>query len=45
MSVFMYDHDITEKDQANIINIERLFLNLKRKGAPNKLRLMTFLRK
>jgi hypothetical protein len=30
MRVFMYAHDITERDQANI---ESLLFNLKRKGA------------
>jgi hypothetical protein len=33
MRMFMYAHDITERDQANIVNIESLWLNLKRKGA------------
>jgi hypothetical protein len=28
----MYGHDITIRDQANVVNIERLLLSLKKKG-------------
>jgi hypothetical protein len=33
MRAFMYAHDITERDQANIVNIESSLFKLKRKGA------------
>jgi hypothetical protein len=29
---FIYAHNITERDQANIVKIERLLFSLKRKG-------------
>jgi hypothetical protein len=32
----MYGHDITIRDQANVVNIERLF-NLKKKGAAKQM--------
>jgi hypothetical protein len=39
----MYGH-ITIRDQANVVNIERLLFSLKKKGASNKCGLMTFLK-
>jgi hypothetical protein len=33
MRAFTYAHDITKKDQVNIINIERSLFNFERKGA------------
>jgi hypothetical protein len=45
MRVFMYDHDITERDQVNIINIESLLFNLKRKGAAKQMKIIDFLKK
>jgi hypothetical protein len=46
MRVFMYAHDITERDQANIVNIDRLLLfRLKRKGATKQMIIHDFLRK
>jgi hypothetical protein len=44
MRVFMYAH-ITERDQANIVNIETLLFNLKRKGATKQMKIMTFLKR
>jgi hypothetical protein len=37
----MYGH-ITIRDQANVINIERLLFSLKKKGAAKQIGLMTF---
>jgi hypothetical protein len=42
---FMYAHDITERDQANIVNIESLLFNLKRKGATKQMKITDFLKK
>jgi hypothetical protein len=42
---FMYAHDITERDQANIVNIESLLFNLKRKGATKQMKINDFLKK
>jgi hypothetical protein len=36
---FMYAHDITETDQANIVSIESLLFNLKRKGATKQMKI------
>jgi hypothetical protein len=36
MRAFMYAHNIANRDQANIINIERLLVSLKRKVLLNK---------
>jgi hypothetical protein len=36
MRAFMYAHDITKRDQANIVNIESLLFNLKRRVLLNK---------
>jgi hypothetical protein len=41
----MYAHDITERDQANIVNIESLLFSLKRKGATNLVRINYFFAK
>jgi hypothetical protein len=45
MTAFMYDHDITKRDQVNIFNIERLLFNLKRKGATKQIRNNDFFKK
>jgi hypothetical protein len=45
MRAFMYAHDITERDQANVINIERLLFSLKRKGATKQMRINDFFTK
>jgi hypothetical protein len=45
MRAFMYAHDITERDQANIVNIESLLFNLKRKGATKQMKIHNFLKK
>jgi hypothetical protein len=45
MKAFMYAHDITERDQANIVNIESLLFNLKRKGATKQTKINDFLKK
>jgi hypothetical protein len=44
MRVFMYAH-ITERDQANIVNIVSLLFNLKRKGATKQMKNNYFLKK
>jgi hypothetical protein len=43
--VFMYAHNITKRDQANIVNIERLLFSLKRKGATTQMRINDFFKK
>jgi hypothetical protein len=45
MRAFMYAHDITESDQANIVNIESLLFKLKRKGAIRQMKSNDFLKK
>jgi hypothetical protein len=45
MRAFMYAHDITERDQANIVHIESLLFNLKRKGATKQIKINDFLKK
>jgi hypothetical protein len=45
MRAFMYAHDITERDQANIIIIESLLFNLKSKGATKQMKINEFLKK
>jgi hypothetical protein len=41
----MYGHDITIRDQTNVVNIERLLFSLKKKGAAKQRRkLITFLK-
>jgi hypothetical protein len=42
---FMYAHDITKRDQANIVNIESLLFNLKWKGATKQMKINDFLKK
>jgi hypothetical protein len=44
MRVFMYAHDITERDQANVVNIESLLFKLKRKGATKQMKINDFLK-
>jgi hypothetical protein len=44
MRAFMYAH-ITERDQANFINIESLLFNLKWKGATKQMKINDFLKK
>jgi hypothetical protein len=41
----MYAHDITKRDQANIINNERLLFSLKRKDATEQMRINDFFKK
>jgi hypothetical protein len=45
MRAFMYAHDLTERNQANIVNIGSLWLKLKRKGATKQMKIMTFLKR
>jgi hypothetical protein len=45
MRVFMYAHDITKRDQTNIVNIESLLFKLKRKGATKQMKINDFLKK
>jgi hypothetical protein len=45
MSAFMYVHDITKRDQANIVNIESLLFNLKWKGSTKQMKINDFLKK
>jgi hypothetical protein len=45
MRTFMYDHNNTERDQANIVNIESLLFDLKRKGAAKQMKINDFLKK
>jgi hypothetical protein len=45
MRAFMYAHDITERDQANIVNTESLLFKLKRKGSAKQLKINDFLKK
>jgi hypothetical protein len=42
MRAFMYVHDITKRDQVNIVNIERLLFSLKRKGATKQMSINGF---
>jgi hypothetical protein len=42
---FMYAHDITKRDQVNIVNIERSLFSLKRKGATKEIRIDDFLKR
>jgi hypothetical protein len=44
-AAFIYAHDITKRDQANIVNIEMLVFSLKMKGATKQMRLNDFVRK
>jgi hypothetical protein len=45
MRAFMCAHDITERNQANIVNIESLLFKLKRKGATKHMKINDFLKK
>jgi hypothetical protein len=45
MRASMYAHDITERDQANFVNIESLLFNLKWKGATKQMKINDFLKK
>jgi hypothetical protein len=45
MGVFMYAHDITDRYQANIVNIESLLFSLKKKGATRQMKSNDFLKK
>jgi hypothetical protein len=45
MRAFMYTHDITKRDQANIVNIESLLFKLKRNGATKQMKISDFLKK
>jgi hypothetical protein len=45
MRAFMYAHDITEGDQADIFNIESLLFKLKRNGATKQMKINDFLKK
>jgi hypothetical protein len=42
MRPFMYAHDITKREQANIVNIERLLFSLNRKDATKQMRINDF---
>jgi hypothetical protein len=42
MTAFMYAHEITERDQANIADIESLLFKLKRKGATKQIKINDF---
>jgi hypothetical protein len=45
MKAFMHAHEITERDQANIVNIESLLFKLKRKGATKQMKINDFLKR
>jgi hypothetical protein len=45
MRAFIYAHDITKRDHANIVNIESLLFNLKMKGATKQIKINDFLKK
>jgi hypothetical protein len=45
MRVFIYAHDITEIDQANIVSIQILLFSLKSKGATKQIQINDFLKK
>jgi hypothetical protein len=45
MRAFMYAHDTTKRDQANIVDIESLLFNLKRKGVTKQMKINDFLKK
>jgi hypothetical protein len=40
-----YAHDIIERDQANIVDIERLLFSLKRKCATKQMKINDFFKK
>jgi hypothetical protein len=43
--VFLYAHDITKRDKANIVNIKTVLFNLKRKGATKQIKINDFHKK
>jgi hypothetical protein len=45
MRAFIYAHDITERDQANIVNTESLSFNLRWKGSTKQMKINDFLKK
>jgi hypothetical protein len=45
MRAFMYAHNITKRDKANIVNIESLLFKLKRKGSTKQMKNNDFLKK
>jgi hypothetical protein len=45
MRALMYAHNITKRDQANIVNIEMLLVRLKRKGAAKQMRINNVFKK
>jgi hypothetical protein len=45
MRAFIYTRDITERDQADIINIESLLFNLKWKGSTKQMKINGFFKK
>jgi hypothetical protein len=45
MKELMYVHDITDRDQANIVNIESLLFKLKGKGDTKQMKINDFLKK
>jgi hypothetical protein len=45
MRALMYAHNITKRDQANIVNIESLLFNLKWKGSTKQMKINDFLKK
>jgi hypothetical protein len=44
-SLLTTTHDITKRDQVNIVNIEKLLFSLKRKGATKQMRITYFFKK
>jgi hypothetical protein len=44
MRALMYAHDITERDQASIVDIESLLFNLKWKDATKQMKINDFLK-
>jgi hypothetical protein len=45
MRVFLYAHDITERNQANSVNIESLVFKLKKKDTTKQMKINDFLKK
>jgi hypothetical protein len=43
--MYVYAHDITERAQVNIVNIEMLAFSLKRKGVTKQMRINDFFKK
>jgi hypothetical protein len=44
MRAFMYGHNITIRDQANIVNIEKLLFSLKKKNVAKQMWINDFLK-